>query len=78
MHAVLPQWDSRGQRSLCFHGVPLVFHHNGWKTLPHLLLPQRGAIHNQQEALDLWGLSEDNHRHQSQHRVGHAALRDVG
>lgn len=38
-HGVLPQWNSRGQRNLCFHGVPLVCHHNGWKTFPHLLLP---------------------------------------
>lgn len=74
-HAVPPQWDSGGQSRLCFHGVPPMHHHNGWKTFLHLL-PQWEVVHNQQETFYLWGLSEDSHRHGSQHGVRHASLTD--
>lgn len=73
-HAVPPRWDVGGQSRFCFHGFPLVRHHNGWKTFPYLLLCQQGVVHDQEEALYLQGLSEDNHRHCSQHGVGHAGL----
>lgn len=59
-HAVPPWWDAGGQSRLCFHGVPQPHNDNGWKTFPHLRLPQQGVVPSQQEALFLQGLLEDN------------------